>query len=89
MDEDVQDNDNPKIKPYNICLAAEVVENCSQRARARGIVYHVTQRDACAMSAILIKAKQRLFLSAPRFAVVGASKDQSKYGTKVELFIFY
>ncbi|KAI5119858.1 hypothetical protein M0805_000692 [Coniferiporia weirii] len=26
---------------------------------------------------------QREFLSAPRFAVVGASKDQSKYGTKV------
>lgn len=26
---------------------------------------------------------QRLFLSSPRYAVVGASKDQSKYGTKV------
>ena len=40
MDEDVQDNDNPKIKPYNICLAAEVVEYCSQRAR--DITHHVT-----------------------------------------------
>ena len=28
-------------------------------------------------------AKQRLFLSSPRFAVVGASKDPSKFGTKV------
>lgn len=26
---------------------------------------------------------KRLFLSAPRYAVVGASKDQSKFGTKV------
>ncbi|KAI0293230.1 NAD(P)-binding protein [Russula brevipes] len=26
---------------------------------------------------------QKLFLSSPRYAVVGASKDQSKYGTKV------
>ncbi|KAI0358631.1 NAD-P-binding protein [Trametes cingulata] len=26
---------------------------------------------------------QKKFLSAPRYAVVGASKDQSKYGTKV------
>ncbi|KLO15368.1 NAD(P)-binding protein [Schizopora paradoxa] len=26
---------------------------------------------------------QRTFLSAPRFAVVGASKDQAKFGTKV------
>ncbi|THH23207.1 hypothetical protein EUX98_g7967 [Antrodiella citrinella] len=26
---------------------------------------------------------QRLFLSSPKFAVVGASKDQSKFGTKV------
>ncbi|KAN0128723.1 NAD-P-binding protein [Lactarius tabidus] len=26
---------------------------------------------------------QKYFLSSPRFAVVGASKDQSKYGTKV------
>ncbi|TDL24286.1 NAD-P-binding protein, partial [Rickenella mellea] len=26
---------------------------------------------------------QKLFLSAPRYAVVGASKDQTKYGTKV------
>ena len=26
---------------------------------------------------------QRLFLSAGKYAVVGASKDQSKYGTKV------
>ncbi|KAF8631783.1 hypothetical protein AX17_004998 [Amanita inopinata Kibby_2008] len=29
------------------------------------------------------RAMQRTFLSAPFFAVVGASKDQSKYGTKV------
>lgn len=27
--------------------------------------------------------KQKLFLSSPQFAVVGASTDQSKYGTKV------
>ncbi|KAI0065998.1 NAD-P-binding protein [Artomyces pyxidatus] len=26
---------------------------------------------------------QKLFLSSPRFAVVGASKDQTKFGTKV------
>lgn len=26
---------------------------------------------------------KRLFLSSPRFAVVGASKNQSKFGTKV------
>ncbi|KAI0246455.1 hypothetical protein BJV78DRAFT_1135124 [Lactifluus subvellereus] len=26
---------------------------------------------------------QKLFLSSPRYAVVGASRDQSKYGTKV------
>lgn len=28
-------------------------------------------------------ATQKTFLSQPHFAVVGASKDQSKYGTKV------
>lgn len=28
---------------------------------------------------------QKYFLSSPRFAVVGASKDQSKYGTKVRV----
>ncbi|KII92700.1 hypothetical protein PLICRDRAFT_37492 [Plicaturopsis crispa FD-325 SS-3] len=27
--------------------------------------------------------REKLFLSAPKFAVVGASKDQSKFGTKV------
>ncbi len=26
---------------------------------------------------------QKVFLSSPKFAVVGASKDQTKYGTKV------
>ena len=26
---------------------------------------------------------KKVFLSSPRFAVVGASKDQTKYGTKV------
>lgn len=26
---------------------------------------------------------KKLFLSAPKYAVVGASKDQSKFGTKV------
>jgi predicted CoA-binding protein len=31
---------------------------------------------------------QKLFLSSPRYAVVGASKDQSKYGTKVRRTIF-
>jgi len=30
-----------------------------------------------------INAIQKTFLSAPHFAVVGASKDKSKYGTKV------
>lgn len=29
--------------------------------------------------------REKLFLSAPKFAVVGASKDQSKFGTKVYL----
>ncbi|KAJ7288391.1 CoA-binding protein [Mycena rebaudengoi] len=28
-------------------------------------------------------AAQKLFLSSPRFAVVGASKDQTKFGTKI------
>lgn len=28
---------------------------------------------------------QRAFLAAPRFAVVGASKDQAKFGTKVRV----
>jgi hypothetical protein len=31
---------------------------------------------------------QKLFLSSPRYAVVGASKDQSKYGTKVRGMIY-
>ena len=31
---------------------------------------------------------QKLFLSSPRYAVVGASKDQSKYGTKVRGSIY-
>ena len=31
---------------------------------------------------------QKLFLSSPRYAVVGASKDQSKYGTKVRRIIY-
>lgn len=30
---------------------------------------------------------QRLFLSAPTYALVGASKDPSKYGNKVPLFV--
>ncbi|KAJ7584068.1 NAD-P-binding protein [Mycena floridula] len=30
-----------------------------------------------------VAAIQKVFLSSPSFAVVGASKDQSKYGTKV------
>ncbi|KAJ7760992.1 NAD-P-binding protein [Mycena metata] len=30
-----------------------------------------------------VAAIQKLFLSSPYFAVIGASKDQSKYGTKV------
>ncbi|KDR75108.1 hypothetical protein GALMADRAFT_226757 [Galerina marginata CBS 339.88] len=30
-----------------------------------------------------VNAIQKVFLAAPNFAVVGASKDQSKYGTKV------
>ena len=32
---------------------------------------------------------QKLFLSSPRYAVVGASKDQSKYGTKVRTHHFW
>lgn len=32
------------------------------------------------------RAIQRTFLGSPAFAVVGASKDQSKYGTKVSAF---
>ena len=31
---------------------------------------------------------QNLFLSSSRYAVVGASKDQSKYGTKVRGMIY-
>jgi hypothetical protein len=31
---------------------------------------------------------QKVFLSSPRYAVVGASKDQSKYGTKVRTIIY-
>ena len=30
---------------------------------------------------------QKLFLSSSRYAVAGASKDQSKYGTKVRTII--
>jgi hypothetical protein len=30
---------------------------------------------------------QKLFLSSPRYAVVGASKDQSKFGTKVRVIV--
>jgi hypothetical protein len=45
-------------------------------------------RDARALIDILAMTRtvaeiQKLFLSSPRYAVVGASKDQSKYGTKV------
>ncbi|ETW81105.1 hypothetical protein HETIRDRAFT_440624 [Heterobasidion irregulare TC 32-1] len=32
---------------------------------------------------VLTSEIQKLFLSSPKFAVVGASKDTSKYGTKV------
>lgn len=35
-----------------------------------------------------VAQKQRLFLSSPQFAVVGASKDQSKFGTKVRYPFF-
>ncbi|SJL07486.1 uncharacterized protein ARMOST_10836 [Armillaria ostoyae] len=35
------------------------------------------------MSSESIRAIQKVFLSSPSFAVVGASKDQTKFGTKV------
>lgn len=37
------------------------------------------------LDSLVMSAAQRLFLSSPRYAVVGASKDQTKFGTKVRL----
>jgi len=37
------------------------------------------------MTTEVTRAIQKAFLASPFFAVVGASKDQSKYGTKVRL----
>ncbi|KAI0335068.1 NAD(P)-binding protein [Cubamyces sp. BRFM 1775] len=46
-----------------------------------------TSRPSCAARSMtpfrILVDVQKKFLSAPKFAVVGASKDQSKYGTKV------
>lgn len=36
-------------------------------------------------SSMNISSTKKLFLAAPRFAVVGASKDEGKYGTKVSV----
>ncbi|OBZ71056.1 hypothetical protein A0H81_09325 [Grifola frondosa] len=58
---------------------------CSGQAATRYVAISLTEphgsRNAtrCQYTAQV----QKLFLSSPRFAVVGASKDQSKFGTKV------
>jgi predicted CoA-binding protein len=37
----------------------------------------------------MLSTMQKAFLSAPRYAVVGASKDPNKWGTKVRRFLLF
>jgi hypothetical protein len=49
------------------------------------MIFYFYRSFKSTMSALdLIKLKQKAFLSSPKFAVVGASKDQKKFGTKVD-----